>query len=96
VSSVLAVHVLEHLSPVASAQLLSEALRVADRRVVVAVPVEARPDPVFGHVQVFDLRRLADLGRQSGWHVSLADADGAWLVLDRPRSDSHLQQAQLS
>ena len=83
VSTVLVLHVLEHLDRPASERLLSEALRVADRRVVVAVPIEARPDPLFGHLQVFDLVGLAERGRRTGWQVSLADADGAWLVLDR-------------
>ncbi len=84
VATVLLLHVLEHVTPATSDRLLQEALRVADRRVVVAVPVEDRPDPVFGHLQVFDLARLAQLARQTGWYASLADADGAWLVLDRP------------
>jgi SAM-dependent methyltransferase len=83
VASAHLLHVLEHVPAPVSEQLLLEALRVTDRRVVVAVPVEARPDPVFGHVQVFDLPRLAALGRRTGWHVSLVDADGAWLMLDR-------------
>lgn len=84
VATVLLLHVLEHMPPEASDRLLQEALRVADRRVVVAVPVEDRPDPLYGHVQVFDLAQLARLARQTGWHASLADADGAWLILDRP------------
>jgi hypothetical protein len=84
VGTVHLVHVLEHVRPALGALLLREALRVADRRVVVAVPVELMPDPVFGHVQVFDLARLAVVGARTGWHVSLIDADGAWLVLDRP------------
>ena len=82
-STVLVLHVLEHLDGPACERLLTEALRVADRRVVVAVPIESRPDPVFGHLQVFDLAGLAARGRRTGWRVSLADADGAWLVLDR-------------
>ena len=49
VSTVLVLHVLEHLDRPASERLLSEALRVADRRVVVAVPIEGQPDPLFGH-----------------------------------------------
>ena len=85
VGTVLLLHVLEHVPPPDSRRLLDEALRVAQHRVVVAVPVEDRPDPVFGHVQVFDLAALAALGRRTGWTVSLADTDGAWLVLDRPR-----------
>jgi hypothetical protein len=84
VSTVHLLHVLEHVRPSVGDHVLREALRVADRRVVVAVPVEARPDPVFGHVQVFDLPRLAVLGCRTGWHAWLIDADGAWLVLDRP------------
>jgi SAM-dependent methyltransferase len=83
-STVHLLHVLEHVPAPVSEHLLLEALRVAERRVVVAVPVEVHPDPVFGHVQVFDLTRLAALGRCTGWRASLVDADGAWLVLDRP------------
>ena len=84
VSTVLLLHVLEHVPEPLGVALLAEALRVAARRVVVAVPVEPEPDPVFGHVRVFDLSDLAELGRRTGWCVSLQDADGAWLVLDRP------------
>lgn len=84
IGTVTVLHVLEHLRVTDAALVLREALRVADRRVVVAVPVEAEPDPVFGHVQVFDLPRLASIGRRTGWWMSLLDADGAWLVLDRP------------
>ena len=77
-------HVLEHLPAPQGDALLAEALRVARCRVVVAVPVEARPDPVFGHVRVFDTARLAALGRRTGWQAAVSSADGAWLVLDRP------------
>lgn len=84
VDTVLLLHVLEHLPPPVADAVLVEALRAARQRVVVAVPVEDAPDPVFGHVQTFDLPALARLGARTGWSVSLADADGAWLVLDRP------------
>lgn len=84
VDTVVAVHVLEHLPAAAASRLLCEALRVAARRVVVAVPVEPEPDPVFGHVQGFDQARLARIGRRTGWRVTLGEADGMWLVLDRP------------
>jgi ribosomal protein L11 methylase PrmA len=85
VGTVMLLHVLEHLTPCATRMVVGEAQRVARDRVVIAVPVEAEPDPVFGHLQVFDVRRLAKIGHLSGWHASaLADDDGAWLVLDRP------------
>ena len=84
VDTVLLLHVLEHAPPDVARQLLDEALRAAARRVVVAVPFEAAPDPVYGHVQVFDRPALARLGAATGWSVSLADQDGGWLVLDRP------------
>lgn len=84
VDTVYLLHVLEHLPRAESALVLLDALRVARLRVVVAVPLEADPDPVFGHVQVFDLPRLALLGQRTGWRVSVGEADGGWLVLDRP------------
>lgn len=88
VDTVHLLHVLEHLAPGAARAVLDEALRVADRRVVVAVPVEARPDPLFGHVQVFDPDGLAALGASTGWLAATDTADGAWLVLDRPTRPS--------
>ena len=77
-------HVLEHLSPPLGQAVLDEALRVADRRVVVAVPVEGVADPLFGHVRTFGPTTLAGLGRRCGWHATVTASDGAWLVLDRP------------
>ncbi|MGD0241397.1 MAG: mycofactocin oligosaccharide methyltransferase MftM [Streptosporangiaceae bacterium] len=86
VDTVLAVHVLEHLPPEVSAQALAQLRRVARRRVVVAVPLEAAPDPTFGHRQAFDLTRLAALGGNPGWSRAVYAADGGWLVLDRRTS----------
>ena len=87
VDTVLAVHVLEHLEAEASAQAVAQLCRVARHRVVIAVPLEATPDPTFGHVQAFDLARLADLGAapesQQTWPATVYAADGGWLVLDR-------------
>jgi len=83
VDTVLAVHVLEHLPAEASAVALAQLRRVARRRVVIAVPLEQVPDPVFGHLQAFDLPRLARLGEAPGWSRAVHAADGGWLVLDR-------------
>jgi SAM-dependent methyltransferase len=83
VDTVLAVHVLEHLPAEASGRALAELRRVARCRVVVAVPLEEAPDPTFGHVQAFDLSRLAGIGDVPGWAHGVHAADGGWLVLDR-------------
>ena len=84
--TVLAVHVLEHLPAEVSARALAQLRRVARHRVVVAVPLEEAPDPTFGHVQAFDLPRLAGIGADQqtpGWSQAVYAADGGWLVLDR-------------
>ena len=82
--TVLAVHILEHLAAEASALAVAQLCRVARHRVVIAVPLEAAPDPTFGHVQAFDLARLAGLGAgQETWPATVYAADGGWLVLDR-------------
>jgi SAM-dependent methyltransferase len=83
VDTVLAVHVLEHLPAEVSVLALAQLRRVARHRVVVAVPLEEAPDPTFGHVQAFDLPRLAGLGQAPGWSQAVYAADGGWLVLDR-------------
>jgi SAM-dependent methyltransferase len=83
VDTVLAVHVLEHLPAGASAVALAQLRRVARQRVVITVPLEEAPDPVFGHLQAFDLPRLARLGAEPGWSHAVHAADGGWLVLDR-------------
>jgi SAM-dependent methyltransferase len=88
VDTVLAVHVLEHLPAEATARALAQLRRVARQRVVIAVPLEEVPDPVFGHVQAFDLPRLAGIGANPetpGWSQEVHAADGGWLVLDRRR-----------
>ena len=53
--TVLAVHLLEHLPPAIAPCVLAEMLRVARRRVIVAVPFEDPPNPTWGHVRTFDL-----------------------------------------
>jgi SAM-dependent methyltransferase len=86
VDTVLAVHVLEHLPAGASARALAQLRRVARYRVVIAVPLEESPDPVFGHLQAFDLPSLARVGGDpgtAGWSGAVCTADGGWLVLDR-------------
>jgi SAM-dependent methyltransferase len=87
VDTVLAVHVLEHLPATACRPSLAQLCRIARCRVVIAVPLEDVPDRTFGHLQAFDLPRLADLGDVPGWSADVHAADGGWLVLERVLSD---------
>ncbi len=84
VDAVALLHVFEHLDPRAAEAILVEALRLARRRVVVAVPYEAVPNPLFGHVRRVTADDLVDLGVRSGWNAGVYDHHGGWLVLDRP------------
>jgi SAM-dependent methyltransferase len=81
--TVFAVHLLEHLPRGADAAVLAEMLRVARRRVVVAVPFEDEPDPAWGHVRTFDLADLAALGAATGLSHTVDEHHGGWLVVDR-------------
>lgn len=84
--TVLAVHLLEHLPPSAAPRVVAEMLRVARRRVIVAVPFEDAPNPTWGHVRTFDLASLEALGavvtRASGRPFTVQEHHGGWLVVD--------------
>lgn len=84
VDTVTAVHLLEHLTPGHGAAVLREAVRVARRRVVVAVPFEDEPEPLFGHLRRFDTATLHALGRHTGLPFQVHEHHGGWLVIDRP------------
>ena len=75
------IHLLEHVSPEHGSAVLGEALRVARRQVVIAVPFEAEPAAAYGHVRAFDLRQLGDLGESTGHPCSVHEHHGGWLVL---------------
>ena len=82
--TVTALHLLEHLDPATGDAVLSEALRLARRRVVVAVPFEDEPQACYGHVRTFDVATLRALGaRFPGVRASVFEHHGGWLVLDR-------------
>ena len=81
--TVLAVHLLEHLPPPLAPVALAEMLRVARRRVVVAVPYEDEPDPTWGHVRTFDAAGLTALGEATGRPFAVSDHHGGWLVVER-------------
>jgi SAM-dependent methyltransferase len=80
--TVFAVHLLEHLPPGVDRLVLAEMLRVARRRVVVAVPYEQEPDGTWGHVRTFDAAALRELGDTTGHPYDVSDHHGGWLVID--------------
>ena len=84
VATVTVVHLLEHLYPPDDMRVLGEATRVADRRVIVAVPFEETPNPAYGHVRTFHPGALAELAGATGWRYATWESEGGWLVLDRP------------
>jgi SAM-dependent methyltransferase len=85
VDTVLAIHLLEHLHSGDGAFVVAEALRLARRRVVIAVPFEEERSVEMGHVRVFDLESLAALadGLSRRWHAQVSAHHGGWLVIDR-------------
>lgn len=86
--TVLVLHLLEHLEPDHGDRVVAEALRLARRRVVVAVPLEEVADETWGHVRtvaVPDLVRWGEVSVRSGRARAYAvdEHHGGWLVLDR-------------
>ena len=62
--TVTALHVLEHFTEEAMYRVLANLLRVAQKRLILAVPFEAsEPETVYGHQQVFSRARLEAVGQ---------------------------------
>jgi len=80
--TVFAVHLLEHLQAALASEVIAEMVRVARRRVVVAVPFEDAPNPTWGHIRTFDLADLAALGDATGRPYTVDEHHGGWLVVD--------------
>lgn len=80
--NVLLIHLLEHLEPALGDRAVAEAVRVARRRVVVAVPFEDEPDETWGHVRTVTLDDLAGWGEASGHPYRVTEHHGGWLVVD--------------
>ncbi len=85
IDTVFAVHLLEHLPRGLDRLVLAEMLRVARRRVVVAVPYEDEPDATWGHVRTVDPSDLRELGASTGRRHEVTDHHGGWLVIDTDR-----------
>lgn len=84
-ATVLAVHLLEHVDEQTGERILDEALRLASRRVVVAVPFEDQADAAWGHIRTFDLEKLAAIGSRTGLPFEVSEFHGGWLVIDLPQ-----------
>lgn len=82
VDTVFVVHLLEHLDEAEGREVLAEAIRVARRRVVIAVPYEAEPTAAYGHVRTLDHHTLNELGVGTGLGFEVIDRNGGWLVVD--------------
>lgn len=86
--TVTALHLIEHLPDGVMTAVCDAALRLARRRVVIAVPFEDEPQECYGHVQRFDLSRMRWLAedlmhRHPGVRARTFDFHGGWLILDR-------------
>jgi hypothetical protein len=86
--TVTVVHLLEHVTPAMAGDVVDESLRLARRRVVVAVPFEDEPRACYGHIQRFDTAALRGLAaqvqrRHPGVRAGVHDYHGGWLILDR-------------
>jgi hypothetical protein len=82
VDTVTALHLFEHLDEVAGEQVLREAMRIARRRVIVAVPFEREAEACHGHVRTFDMVSLAELGDATGLRHDTVEFHGGWLTID--------------
>ena len=76
-----AIHLLEHLGAEHCERALREAIRLARRRVVVAMPFEHEPTAAFGHIQTFSRADLVGLGRSHGLRFRVSEHYGGWLVI---------------
>ncbi len=88
--TVTAVHVLEHFADAELPVALANLLRVAARRLIVAVPYEDEVQPLYGHAQRFTPERLHQwgewcVGTLGGGRFRCEEVSGGLLVVDFPR-----------
>lgn len=82
VDTVTALHLLEHVEPDTGTAVIDEAIRLARHRVVIAVPFEDEATACHGHVRIFDMTTLDEVGRRTGLPYRMSQFHGGWLVLD--------------
>ena len=83
--TVVALHLLEHQDPEHGDRVLADAIRMARRRVVVAVPFEDEPEETWGHLRTFNLDDLATWARHTRLPHDVHEHHGGWLILDLDR-----------
>lgn len=83
VDAVTAIHLLEHLEPARGDAVLGEALRLARRQVIIAVPYEDEPNDAFGHVRTFTPHELHRMGATTGHPYEVTDHHGGWLTISK-------------
>ncbi|MBY4039184.1 class I SAM-dependent methyltransferase [Rhodococcus fascians] len=88
VDTVTALHLLEHVDSDTGTRIVTEALRVARSRVVVAIPFETETTVCHGHVRRFDEAALIELGRSTGVPLETSEYHGGWLVIDKARGSA--------
>lgn len=86
--TVTAVHLLEHLADDELPAAVAGLAEATAGRLLVAVPYEARVEPLYGHRQAFTAERLRDWGdwcvrRMGGGRWRCEDVEGGLLVVDR-------------
>lgn len=81
--TVTAIHLLEHLSQEHGDEVVAEMVRVARRRVVIAVPYEEEPEPAYGHIRTFDGATLARIGAATGLPFRVQEHHGGWLIVEK-------------
>ncbi|MEP6649064.1 MAG: mycofactocin oligosaccharide methyltransferase MftM [Lapillicoccus sp.] len=84
VDTVHAIHLLEQLDPEHGQRALAEAVRVARRRVVVAVALVDEADEAAGQLRTVTRRDLRQWGQSTGMPFEVHERAGdGWLVVDR-------------
>ena len=81
--TVVGIHLLEHLPAAHALEVVEEALRLARKRVVVAVPYEEVAEDLYGHLHTLTAEDLQEWGRGSRLPYRVEEFHGGWLVIDR-------------
>jgi hypothetical protein len=82
VDTVTVIHLLEQLDDKEAHDVLREAVRLARRRVIVAVGFDEEPTAGYGPVRGFSRDKLTEMGVRTGKRFDAEEFHGGWLVVD--------------